>query len=212
MRHKDNGDHDIPVIGSVIAYGEVNAVGFSAFANELGQPGSVGIVRDITERKESTRLLQKNIRDKEVLLAEIHHRVKNNLQIISSLLNLQSGGVADPQALKRFADAQMQIQSMALVHEQLYQSDDYSSVDINTYVQHLCAHLYDAFAVPRERIGLDIRVDTIPIAMQQAVPVALLLNELISNSLKYAFPDDASGDDSYHHYRGKRKHRGPARP
>ncbi|MDA3950815.1 MAG: ATP-binding protein, partial [Spirochaeta sp.] len=153
----------------------------------------VGIIRDVTERKESTRLLQRSIHDKEVLLAEIHHRVKNNLQVISSLLNLQSGGVVDTTALKRFADAQMQIQSMALVHEQLYRSDDYSSVDINTYVQHLCDHLYDAYAVPRDRIGLDIRVDAIPIAMQQAVPVALLLNELISNSLKYAFPDGASG-------------------
>jgi PAS domain S-box-containing protein len=193
LRHKDNGEHGQSVIGSVIAYGEVNAVGFSAFANELGQPGSLGIIRYVTERKESTRLLQRSIHDKEVLLAEIHHRVKNNLQVISSLLNLQSGGVVDTTALKRFADAQMQIQSMALVHEQLYRSDDYSSVDINTYVQHLCDHLYDAYAVPRDRIGLDIRVDAIPIAMQQAVPVALLLNELISNSLKYAFPDGASG-------------------
>lgn len=193
LRRKNDGPLGELMYGSIISYGEVNAVGFSAFGNELGEPGSVGIIRDITERKTASRLLERSLHDKEVLLAEIHHRVKNNLQVISSLLNLHSGGIDDPTAIQRFADAQMQIQSMALVHEQLYHSESYSSVDIDRYVRSLCDHLYEAYAIPRERIKLDITVEPIPIAMQQAVPVALLLNELVSNSLKYAFPGDAHG-------------------
>lgn len=193
LRRKLEGSIEEMVYGSIISYGEVNAVGFSPFGNELGEPGSVGIIRDITERKEANRLLSKSLRDKEILLAEIHHRVKNNLQVISSLLNLQAGGIRDTKALQRFADAQMQIQSMALVHEQLYHSESLSSVAIDTYTRSLCEHLFEVYAINRDRISLDIVVEPIVIAMQQAVPVALLLNELISNSLKYAFPDDARG-------------------
>jgi len=189
------GEHPIAhtVYGSVISYGEVNSVGFSGFGNAIDDPGSVGIIRDVTERKEASRLLHESIRDKEMLLAEIHHRVKNNLQVISSLLNLQSGGLNDTEAIKRFADAQMQIQSMALVHEQLYRSDNFADVDISDYVRSLCDHLYEAYAVSRDVITLDLQVEPIRVAMQQAVPVALLLNELISNSLKYAFPAGSAG-------------------
>ncbi len=193
LQRRDDQKMIEEVYGSIIAYGEVNAVGFSAFSDTPGETGSVGIIRDITERKEALRLLDNSLRERDVLLAEIHHRVKNNLQVISSLLNLQSAGIEDVTALARFADAQMQIQSMALVHEQLYRSDSYSSVELEAYIPSLCEHLFEAYAVPRDRIALDITVDPIPVTMQQAVPIALLLNELISNSLKYAFPDDARG-------------------
>lgn len=193
LRRKDDGPIDHDVYGSVISYGEVNAVGFAPFSDEVGQPGSVGIIRDVTERKEASRLLEKSLHDKEVLLAEIHHRVKNNLQVISSLLNLQSAGIDDAVAIKRFADAQMQIQSMALVHEHLYRSDNYSTVDIDTYARSLCDHLFEAYAIPENTVSLEFAFEAIPVAMQQAVPVALLLNELISNSLKYAFPPGSTG-------------------
>jgi PAS domain S-box-containing protein len=193
LRRKDDLAVIDEVYGSIIAYGEVNAVGFTAFGDGPGEPGSVGIIRDITERKEALRLLDRSLQERDVLLAEIHHRVKNNLQVISSLLNLQSAGIEDTTALTRFADAQMQIQSMALVHEQLYRSDNYASVELERYIPSLCEHLYEAYAVPRDRIALDIAVDSVSVTMQQAVPTALLLNELISNSLKYAFPDDARG-------------------
>lgn len=193
LRRRDEDPDAHTVYGSVIAYGEVNSVGFAGFANAIGDPGSVGIIRDVTERKEADRLLHESLRDKEVLLAEIHHRVKNNLQVISSLLNLQSGGLNDTEAIKRFADAQMQIQSMALVHEQLYRSDNFATVDISDYVRSLCDHLYEAYAVSRDTISLDLQVEPIYVVMQQAVPIALLLNELIANSLKYAFPAGASG-------------------
>ncbi len=87
----------------------------------------------------------------------------------------------------------MQIQSMALVHEQLYRSDNFATVDISDYVRSLCDHLYEAYAVSRDTISLDLQVEPIYVVMQQAVPIALLLNELIANSLKYAFPAGASG-------------------
>lgn len=179
--------------GAVISYGEVNAVGFSSESDDPYKPGSVGIIRDITRRKETEQLLRQNLTEKETLLAEIHHRVKNNLQVISSLLNLQSGAVTDEEALRRFADAQIQIQSMALVHEHLYQSTNFATVDIEQYVGSLCSNLFHAFAVSPSKIRLQIEVAPLPVPMDQAMPIALLLNELLSNSIKYAFPDDRTG-------------------
>ena len=113
--------------------------------------------------------------------------------MISSLLSLQSGGIRDEEAQNRFADAQMQIQSMALVHEHLYQSGIFGTLNMCHYVESLCGHLFDVYGAPHERIVLDIRVEAIPISIRQAMPIALILNELVSNSLKYAFPDDRSG-------------------
>ncbi len=193
LRHKEDTPEKNEFYGNIIAYGGVNSVGFLAMTDEHGVPGSVGIIRDITERKEAIRLLSQSLRERDILLAEIHHRVKNNLQIISSLLNLQSAGIEDTTALSRFADAQMQIQSMALVHEQLYRSENYAYIDLEAYVASLCDHLFEAYAAPRDRISLDLDVDPVAMTIQQAVPVALLLNELISNSLKYAFPGLADG-------------------
>ena len=179
--------------GAVISYGEVNAVGFTTDKQDPDKRGSVGIIRDITRRKETEQLLRQSLNEKETLLAEIHHRVKNNLQVISSLLNLQSGAVTDEEALRRFADAQIQIQSMALVHEHLYQSETFATVDIERYVRSLCANLFNAFAVSSTKIKLEIDVAAIPVSMEQAMPIALLLNELLSNSIKYAFPGDRTG-------------------
>lgn len=179
--------------GAVISYGEVNATGFSLEKGGVDERGSVGIIRDITWRKETEQLLRRNLSEKETILAEIHHRVKNNLQVISSLLNLQSGAVTDKEALRRFADAQIQIQSMALVHEHLYQSESFSTVDIEQYVTGLCSNLFNAFAVSPDKITLKIHVEPIQVPMDQAMPIALLLNELVSNSIKYAFPGDATG-------------------
>ncbi|TVR67240.1 MAG: PAS domain S-box protein [Spirochaetaceae bacterium] len=194
LRHKDDTSHAVAMLyGSVIAYGEVNAVGFSTSGDSLGSPGTVGIIRDITERVEADHLLRQSLREKEILLSEIHHRVKNNMQVISSLLNLHTGGLVDREALRRFTDAEMQIQSMALIHEHLYQSEHFDEVEIGDYIHRLVHHLFEVYNVDGNRIEVAYSVETIPITIRQAVPVALLLNELISNSLKYAFPDDASG-------------------
>ena len=193
LRRKDDPANAVDFFGAVIAYGEVNAVGFAASSSEYQEPGSVGIIRDVSERKQAEEIIRRNLKEKETLLSEIHHRVKNNLQVISSLLNLQAGTVEDPEARARFTDAQMQIQSMALVHEHLYQSETFGSVDLGPYVESLCQHLYDVYGVNTDRIRLDVAIDSVPIGMQQAMPVALMLNELVSNSLKYAFPGDAAG-------------------
>ncbi|MEX2442840.1 MAG: histidine kinase dimerization/phosphoacceptor domain -containing protein [Alkalispirochaeta sp.] len=193
LKHKDDPAHVAELFGSVIAYGEVNAVGFIASGNEFGEPGSVGIIRDVSQRQQAEEIVRRSLHEKETLLSEIHHRVKNNLQVISSLLNLHTGTITDTTALNQFVDAQMQIQSMALVHEHLYQNGSFGSVDIDPYVASLCRHLYDVYGASEERIRLDIDIESISVNMQQAMPVALLLNELVSNSLKYAFPDNATG-------------------
>ncbi len=193
LKHKGDPSDVTELFGSVIAYGEVNAVGFIAAGGEYGNPGSVGIIRDVSQRQQAEEIVRRSLQEKETLLSEIHHRVKNNLQVISSLLNLHAGTISDPAALSQFVDAQMQIQSMALVHEHLYQNESFGSVDIHPYVESLCRHLYDVYGASEDRIGLDIDIESLSITMQQAMPVALLLNELVSNSLKYAFPDDASG-------------------
>ncbi|MFW5694974.1 MAG: sensor histidine kinase [Alkalispirochaeta sp.] len=193
LKHKDDPVDTTELFGSVIAYGEVNAVGFIASGSEFGEPGSVGIIRDVSQRQQAEEIVRRSLQEKETLLSEIHHRVKNNLQVISSLLNLHAGTISDPAALSQFIDAQMQIQSMALVHEHLYQNESFESVDIRPYVTSLCRHLYDVYGASEERIRLDIDIESLSITMQQAMPVALLLNELVSNSLKYAFPNDTTG-------------------
>ncbi|HKK49360.1 MAG TPA: histidine kinase dimerization/phosphoacceptor domain -containing protein [Alkalispirochaeta sp.] len=193
LQHKDDPANTTDLFGSVIAYGEVNAVGFISSGSEFGEPGSVGIIRDVSQRQQAEEIVRRSLHEKETLLSEIHHRVKNNLQVISSLLNLHAGTITDPAALSQFVDAQMQIQSMALVHEHLYQNESFERVDIHHYVTSLCRHLYDVYGASEERIALDIDIEPISITMQQAMPVALLLNELVSNSLKYAFPDETTG-------------------
>jgi PAS domain S-box-containing protein len=193
LKHKDDPRNATQLFGSVIAYGEVNAVGFISAGSEFGEPGSVGIIRDVSQRQQAEEIVRRSLHEKETLLSEIHHRVKNNLQVISSLLNLHAGTITDPMALSQFVDAQMQIQSMALVHEHLYQNESFGSVDIHPYVESLCRHLYDVYGASMKQIQLDIDIESISINMQQAMPVALLLNELVSNSLKYAFPDDSTG-------------------
>lgn len=191
LRRK-NASEDI-LYGSVTAFGEVNAVGFSTFGFELENPGTVGIIRDVTQRIESDRIIRRSLKEKETLLAEIHHRVKNNLQIVSSLLNLQRTSITDPELQIRFTDAQMQIQSMALVHEHLYRTENFGSVDMAEYIYMLADHLYDAYGVSKEKVKPELHLEPIMMSINTATPLALLLNELVSNSLKYAFPDDNSG-------------------
>ncbi len=179
------------MIGAVIAYGEVSAVGFSDKKLDGGY-GSVGIIRDITLRKEHEQLLEKSLAEKEVLLKEIHHRVKNNLQVISSLLSLQSHYFESKNDYKLYLDTQMQVQSMALVHEQLYQSDNLSKIDMSIYLNRLCDALFDIYSLNNE-IRYKVEASEIYLQPEIATPLALLSAELISNSLKHAFPGNREG-------------------
>jgi two-component sensor histidine kinase len=133
------------------------------------------------------------LREKDVLLGEIHHRVKNNLQIVHSLLELQCGQIADPEVLAMLRDSQNRIRSMALIHQTLYQSNDFGRVDIGIFLNSLVPTLVNSYLKNPARIALSIRSEDIHLPINAAIPCGLLINELISNCLKHAFPQERRG-------------------
>ncbi|MBI4806466.1 MAG: PAS domain S-box protein [Desulfovibrio sp.] len=147
---------------------------------------------DVTERKHAEAAMASSLREKEILLREIHHRVKNNLQIISSLLSLQGQGTNDPAALSILNDSQGRVMSMALIHQQLYESSDYRGIDAGKYLHKLLSRLVTALKGART-IDLKIEMPAIHMSLDQAIPFGLIMNELVTNSLKHAFRDKSSG-------------------
>jgi PAS domain S-box-containing protein len=153
-----------------------------------------GIVEDITDRKLAEEKVRSSLSEKEVLLREIHHRVKNNLQIISSLLNLQSRQVKDEPALDMFQESRNRVRSMALVHEKLYRSKDLAKVDFSGYIQSLATHLFMVYGIKTDAVRLDIDVQDVYLNINTSIPCGLIVNELISNSLKHAFTEGNGGN------------------
>lgn len=152
-----------------------------------------GVLENITERKYATEEIKRSLAEKETLLREIHHRVKNNLQVVSSLLRLQSETIHDPRMQALFEDSRNRVGSMALVHEKLYQSRDLARVNLRDYVRSLAVHLFRSYAGNSDRIRLMIYADDVSLGVDEAIPCGLILNELVSNSLKHAFPQERRG-------------------
>ena len=151
------------------------------------------VVQDITERKIGEEQIRAQLEEKEVLLKEIHHRVKNNLQIISSLLHLQSRQVEDESVLAIFNDSQHRVRSMALIHEELYKSEDLANIDFVGYLNSLTHNLMQSYGVDENRIELRTHVKDVYFGIDTAVPLGLIVNELVSNAIKHAFPADRAG-------------------
>jgi PAS domain S-box-containing protein len=152
------------------------------------------VVVDITERQHMEERLQASLHEKEVLLKEIHHRVKNNLQIVSSLLDLQADALPDPQVRTIFEDSQQRIQAMALIHESLYQSEDLTHIEAASYIQRLCARLAQIHHLVADRIAVTVRAEVVRLDVQMAIACGLILQELLSNGYKHAFPDGRTGE------------------
>ena len=155
--------------------------------------GSVHVARDITKRIEMENELRKALEEKDILMKEIHHRVKNNLMIISSLLSLQASYIQDEDALNSFTDSEKRATSMAMIHERLYQSTDLRNIDFGNYIKDLANELYKTMVSDTSRISLKLDVKSIKIDLNTVVPLGLIVNELVTNSIKYAFPLDKKG-------------------
>jgi PAS domain S-box-containing protein len=151
--------------------------------------GVIGIALDISERKLAEEQVKTSLKEKEALIKEIHHRVKNNLQVISSLLNLQAGYITDESARFVFKESQNRLKAMSLIHEKLYQSEDLTSIDFSGYIRNLAVHLFRSYKVDANAVNLQIDVDPIVLDIDRAIPCGLIINELVSNALKYAFPN-----------------------
>lgn len=152
-----------------------------------GVPTTIGIAIDITERHLHEEEMERSLLEKNTLLSEIHHRVKNNLQIISSLMNLQAETLADSQSRNIFDNCRSRIHSMALIHESLYKSSEFSRIDLKDYLERMIRMMGHAYS--RADVTVMLEADPVQLDLEQAIPCGLILNELITNSLAHAFPN-----------------------
>lgn len=155
--------------------------------------GYIGSCIDLTERKEMEDELRKTLKERESLLREVHHRVKNNLQVISSLLNLQMASIKDPQIVQLFQECQIRISSIALLHETLHRSNDLSRINMAEYIRTLTGHLFRSYGVDPTVISLELKVDEIDFNVDTGLTCGLIIDELLSNCLKHAFPNGRRG-------------------
>lgn len=156
--------------------------------------GLVGISRDVTERKKAEVELRSLLKEKETLLREIHHRVKNNMQVISSLLSLQAQKLDDVRAREAIKECQERIRSMSLIHDKLYQQEALHRIEFSSYLRSLAAHLFHAYQVDASLIQLKIEAEKTFLNLNTAIPCGLIVNELITNALKHAFAPGQKGE------------------
>ena len=159
-----------------------------------GKPATLNFLVDVTERKMAHNMLQASLKEKEVLLKEIHHRVKNNMQIISSLLSLQASKVKDNEAIEALRDSQNRVKTMAYIHEKLYQSENLSEIEFGQYVEKLIKQLFASYHTDMNKVKLNLQVNGLVLDVNKAIPCGLIINELVSNALKHAFPNGRTGE------------------
>jgi PAS domain S-box-containing protein len=162
--------------------------------------GFAKVTRDITDRRrqeeelrERQARLSQHVRERDVLLQEIHHRVKNNLQVISSLINMQTRQLPAGASREALEECQSRVLAIALIHEQLYQSNDYAEIQFSDYARSLAASVFHTHGISRKDIKLELAIAPIPLSIKRAIPCGLVINELITNALKHAFPGDRGG-------------------
>ncbi len=158
-----------------------------------GHPALFGTIIDITERKKMAHQISESLKEKEVLLREIHHRVKNNMQVISSLLSVQAQNIKDEGVRGLFKESQNRIRSIALVHELLYRSDNLYQIEYGAYLKKMFIPLFESYSVDQSKVSIAIEALKVMITIDKAVPCSLIVNELLSNSLKHAFPGERKG-------------------
>ena len=168
------------------------------YSNSIKQDGKVvgyrGVIVDLSDIKTVENNLKASLNEKEILVREIHHRVKNNMQIISSLLNLQTKYVDDKEAVNILKESQNRVRSMAIIHEKLYHSKNLTKINFVDYIQSLVLNLFYSYNIKETQIKATLKLENICLNMETAVPCGLIISELISNSLKYAFPNDMNGE------------------
>ncbi|MCF7858324.1 MAG: PAS domain S-box protein [Candidatus Cloacimonetes bacterium] len=151
-------------------------------------------LRDVTKRRKAEIKIQQNLKEKEIMLMEIHHRVKNNLQIISSMLKMQSAYIKDKDSLHYFKDSQSRVKTMSLIHESLYQSEDLTHVNLDEYISKLIRQLQISFGSKKKDIKITTKIANIHWNINKTIPLGLLINEIVTNAYKFAFEDKTCGE------------------
>jgi two-component sensor histidine kinase len=156
--------------------------------------GVVVSSHDITDLKQAEEQIGKSLKEKEVLLQEIHHRVKNNMTVIMSLLKLQADRVKDKHYREMLGDSMGRIKTMALIHEKLYKAKDLAKVNFNDYLKDMINSMFMSYGLSPNKVALKTDVEDVDFGVDTAIPCGLIINELVSNSLKHAFPEDRDGE------------------